>query len=252
MSIYYIHSKIGLSYMKFLKGLNLNGLRKSSEIFFSCVEAAVEASKYLFLKRWLWEIILASFCCIRNISKTCSLNQALCNKLMVLQVCRLGWDQMIGSSDLDRDWLISVGFAQASAVSCWVSCGFSGLGWPRQGVPTAEAPLPVASEPGSYLDKASTPLPFIFNLPMSLNSFCNFFNLCHIRTCSRVTSLDLVAWIFLRQGIEGERQHFFGLILITFRVIIFVSFMAISPKCFQEGNTVQTKLIDWLIRWSND
>lgn len=111
--------------------------------------------------------------------------------------------------------------------------------------------FPVVSQPGPYSDKTSIPFPFIFNLSMSLNSFCNLFNLCHVRTLPRVTSLNLVAWIFLRQGVKRPNISS-DLFLITFRVIIFMYFMAISPKCFQEGAEVQTKLIDWLIRWPND
>lgn len=188
--------------------------------------------------------IRVSLCCLWDISKTCSLNQPLFNKLMILHVCILGWAQVSCSSDPGWGWLISVGFPHESVLSGWVSCGLSGLWWPRQG---QLRPLPVVSQPGPYPDKTSIPFPFTFNLSMSLHSFCNLFILCHVSPFPRVTSLNLVAWIFLRQGVERANISS-DLFLITFRVIIFIYFMAISPKCVQEGAVVQTKLIDWLIR----
>lgn len=77
-------------------------LGKAQKNFFHVLKLLLKQVSICFSKGDFVRLtILVSFCCIRNTSKTCSLNQPLCNKLMVLQGCSFGWDQMIGSSELD-------------------------------------------------------------------------------------------------------------------------------------------------------
>ena len=165
---------------------------------------------------------------------------------MTLQACPLGWALRSVYSDPELTHLSGVHFLHPCSAAglvgdCLVRGGQSKDTWGLS--PWGLSAWSLIRIKLQYL------LHLFFHLAMSLNSFCNFFNLCHIRIFLRATSSP--GCVDFLETEWRESQHFFWF-FVTFRVILFVSFIVISPKCFQEGATGQTELIDSLIRWSND